>query len=253
VPPGVLLQRQRYLETTVRFDRKLVQQLSAETAHQERVTEELSRKKEELNGQRRILAELQGAVRKDAEKKKQLLTSLRQEKADRARALKELEQAAVRLQKMMDEISRRPIGKRPGQAASQGIELSRGKLEWPVRGKIASGFGKTRHPEFSAEVFRQGIAIEAPIGEEIKAVENGQIVFAERFSGYGKMVIIDHGNRYFSVYAHLSEILKKKWDKIERGETLGRAGDSDSLAGSGLYFEMRRDGKPIDPLPWFQK
>ena len=253
VPLAVLLQRQRYLETTLRFDRKQVQQLSAETAHQERVAEELARKKEELHEQRRSLAELQEAVRKDAEKKKQLLASLRQEKADRVRALKELEQAAVRLQKMMDEISRRASRKRPGHAASHGIELSRGKLEWPVRGKITSGFGKTRHPEFSAEVFRQGIAIEAPIGEEIKAVENGQVVFAERFSGYGKMVIVDHGERYFSIYAQLSEILKKKGDKVERGETLGRVGDSDAVAESGLYFEMRKDGKPIDPLPWFRK
>ena len=253
VPLSVLLQRQRYLETTLRFDRSLIQQLSAETAHQERVTEELARKKAELHEQRRILAELQDAVRKDADKKKQLLASLRQEKEDRVRALKELEQAAVRLQKMMDEISRRPTGKRPGHGASQRLELSRGKLEWPVRGKITSGFGKARHPEFSAEVFRQGIAIEAPTGEEIKAVESGQVVFAERFSGYGKMVVVDHGERYFSVYAHLSEILKKKGDKVERAETVGRVGDSDSLAGSGLYFEMRKDGKPIDPLPWFRK
>ena len=84
-------------------------------------------------------------------------------------------------------------------------------------------------------------------------MENGQVVFVERFSGYGKMVIIDHGERYFSVCAHLSEILKKMGDKIERGETLGRVGDSDALAGSGLYFEMRKAGKSVDPLPWFRK
>jgi septal ring factor EnvC (AmiA/AmiB activator) len=100
-------------------------------------------------------------------------------------------------------------------------------------------------------VFRNGIDIEAPAGEVIKAVEKGKVVFADRFSGYGKMLIIDHGARYYSVYAHLSEFLKKMGDTVKRGEAIALVGDSDSLAGAELYFEMRKDGKSIDPLPWF--
>ncbi len=253
VPLGVALQRKRYLEATVLFDRELVHKLSDEAAYQESVKRELAGRKEQLENQRRILVEVQDSIRKDAEKKKQLLASLRQEKESRDRALKELEQAALRLQKMMDEMSRRAVGKPPGFPSGAGLEAMKGKLEWPVRGEVTGDFGKTKHPEFSAEVFRKGIDIEAPIGEAIRAVEKGRIVFADRFSGYGKMVIIDHGERYFSIYAHLSEILKNKGDAVTRGETLGRVGDSDSLAGAGLYFEMRKDGKSIDPLPWFRK
>lgn len=253
VPLGVLLQRQHYLEATVFFDRELVEKLSDEVTYQENVKRELAHQKEELSQQRRILAEVQDSVRKDGEKKKQLLASLRQEKEGRARALKELEQAALRLQKMIEEMSRRGVGKAPELPAGTGLDAMRGKLEWPVRGQVTGGFGKTKHPEFATDVFRKGIDIEAPIGEAIRAVEKGRVVFAERFSGYGKMVIIDHGERYFSVYAHLSEILKKTGDAVKRGETLGTVGDSDSLAGSRLYFEMRKDGKSIDPLPWFQK
>ena len=253
VPLGVLLQRKHYLEATVFFDRELVEKLNDEVTYQENVKRELAHKKEELSQQRRILAEVQDSVRKDGEKKKQLLASLRQEKEGRARALKELEQAALRLQKMIEEMSRRGVGKAPELPAGTGLDAMRGKLEWPVRGQVTGGFGKTKHPEFATEVFRKGIDIEAPIGEEIRAVEKGRVVFAERFSGYGKMVIIDHGERYFSVYAHLSEILKKTGDAVKRGETLGTVGDSDSLAGSRLYFEMRKDGKSIDPLPWFRK
>ena len=253
VPLGVLLQRKHYLEATVFFDRELVEKLNDEVTYQENVKRELAHQKEELSQQRRILAEVQDSVRKDGEKKKQLLASLRQEKEGRARALKELEQAALRLQKMIEEMSRRGVGKAPELPAGTGLDAMRGKLEWPVRGQVTGGFGKTKHPEFATEVFRKGIDIEAPIGEAIRAVEKGRVVFAERFSGYGKMVIIDHGERYFSVYAHLSEILKKTGDGVKRGETLGTVGDSDSLAGSRLYFEMRKDGKSIDPLPWFQK
>jgi septal ring factor EnvC (AmiA/AmiB activator) len=253
VPLGVLLQRKHYLEATVFFDRDLVEKLNDQVTYQENVKRELAHKKEELSQQRRTLAEVQDSVRKDGEKKKQLLASLRQEKDGRVRALKELEQAALRLQKMIEEMSRRGLGKAPELPAGTGLDAMRGKLEWPVRGQVTGGFGKTKHPEFATEVFRKGIDIEAPIGEEIRAVEKGRVVFAERFSGYGKMVIIDHGERYFSVYAHLLEILKKTGDAIKRGETLGTVGDSDSLAGSRLYFEMRKDGKSIDPLPWFQK
>jgi len=253
VPLGVLLQRKHYLAATVSFDRELVEKLHDEVIYQENVKRELAHKKEELSQQRQILAEVQDSVRKDGEKKKQLLASLRQEKDGRVRALKELEQAALRLQKMIEEMSRRGVGKAPELPAGTGLDGMRGKLEWPVRGQVTGSFGKTKHPEFATEVFRKGIDIEAPIGEEIRAVEKGRVVFAERFSGYGKMVIIDHGERYFSVYAHLSEILKKSGDAVKRGETLGTVGDSDSLAGSGLYFEMRKDGKSIDPLPWFRK
>ena len=67
------------------------------------------------------------------------------------------------------------------------------------------------------------------------------------------MVIVDHGERYYTIYAHLSEILKKAGDEVRRGEAVGRAGDSESLAGSKLYFEMRKDGRSIDPVPWFEE
>jgi septal ring factor EnvC (AmiA/AmiB activator) len=253
VSPGVLLQRKRYMAATVFFDQELVQKLGDEVAYQGYIKRELRQKEQELDDQRRIVAQLRDSVRKQAESKKQLLASLRQEKESRVRTLQELEQAALRLQKMIDEMSRRAVSKPPSAAAGAGLEAMRGKLEWPVRGEVTGGFGKTKHREFSAEVFRNGIDIEAPMGEEIRAVEKGTVVFAERFAGYGRMMIIDHGERYFSVYAHLSEILKKNGSVVRRGETLGRVGDSDSLAGAKLYFEMRKDGKSIDPLPWFEK
>jgi septal ring factor EnvC (AmiA/AmiB activator) len=253
VPLGVWLQRKRYLAATVFFDQELVQKLGDEVAYQGNIKRELGQKKEELDDQRRIVGQLRDSVRKEAESKRQLLASLRQEKESRVRALKELEQAALRLQKMMDEMSRRAVLKPPSAPPGAGLEAMRGKLEWPVRGEVTGGFGKTKHREFSAEVFRNGIDIEAPMGEEIRAVEKGTVVFSERFAGYGRMVIVDHGERYFSVYAHLSEIIKKNGSVVRRGETLGRVGDSDSLAGAKLYFEMRKDGKSIDPLPWFQK
>jgi septal ring factor EnvC (AmiA/AmiB activator) len=250
---GSLLKRKYYLQRTVAFDREMVQSLTDQAAHQEMLAQELARKKQDVDDQRRELAEVKEAVQKEAQKKRELLASIREEKESRQRAVKDLEQAAMRLQRMIEELSRRSAAQSKEAPAAGGLESMRGKLDWPVKGQVIGGFGKTKHHEFSTEVFRKGLEIEAPVGEEIRAVEKGKVVFADRFSGYGKMLIIDHGDRYYTVYAHLSDFLKKNGDLVRRGEAVALAGDSDSLAGSKLYFEMRKDGKSIDPTPWFRR
>jgi len=251
------LHRRKYLSTAISFDRELLANLQEESQHQEILRERLARKQVELSEQKKTLSLAQASVRQEAEKEKLLLASLRREKTTRLRALREMEAAAQRLEKMMDEIARRSMikPKQPPSAPSTGVGLEalRGKLDWPVHGSVSAPFGKYKHPEFAGEIFRKGIDIDAPIGEEIRAVEKGTVVYADRFSGYGKMVIVDHGERYYTIYGHLSEIIKKSGDEVRRGEVVGRAGDSDSLAGSKLYFEMRKDGRSLDPVPWFKK
>jgi septal ring factor EnvC (AmiA/AmiB activator) len=249
---GTVSRYKRYLESTVSFDRDLVQHLTAEAERHEVVQEGLTQTKAELDSRAEALTAAKEAVRREAERKKELLASLRREKESRQRAVQELEQAALRLQKMMEEISRRAVRKTPQPSPGVGLGALRGSLDWPVKGQLTSGFGKVRHREVSAEIFHNGIDIEAPLGEEIRAVEKGMVVFADRFSGYGKMVIVDHGERYYTIYAHLSEILKKTGDAVRRSESVGRLGDSESLGGAKLYFEMRKDGRSIDPVPFFR-
>ena len=257
VPFSVLLQRRHYLEAAVAFDQELLTRLDEENRRQEILRQELAQKKQELDEQKNSLGIAKEAIRREAEKKKILLASLRRDKEIRLRALKEMEAAAQRLEKMLEAISRRAVVKpREVPAAPStglGLEAMRGRLEWPVRGEVTAPFGKFKHPEVAAEVFRNGIDIDAPIGEEIKAVEKGRIIYAERFSGYGKMVILDHGERYFTIYGHLAEIFKKKDDEVRRGEVIGKVGEGDLGRGAKLYFEMRKDGRSLDPTPWFRK
>jgi septal ring factor EnvC (AmiA/AmiB activator) len=248
-----ILRRKRYLEVTLGYDRALVDSLRNEFAQLANLRIELSKKREAVDRERSNLVRAQEAVRSDREKKRHILASLRREKETRLRALKELEQAAARLEKMIDEIGRKTPLAPKGQLPSTAFEVLRGRLDLPVRGKIVAGFGKVQHPEFSAELFRKGIDIEAPLGDEIKAVAAGRVVFADRFTGYGNMIIVDHGERYFTVYAHLSSLLKKNGEPVRQGDPLGLVGDSDSLAGTRLYFEIRKDGRPVDPSPWFRK
>ena len=248
-----LLQRTRYLQTTVSFDSDLIQKLRQDMAAQEAHKVTLERKRQELDAQKEVLTEASEGVRKEADKRKEMLASLKQEKESRVRFLKELEQAALRLQKMMDELAKQRASKPAEFPAGIGFGALRGKLDWPVKGELKGEFGKARHREFDAEVFRNGIDIEAPLGDEIKAIEKGKVVFADRLAGYGRMVIVDHGDRYYTIYAHLSEFMKRTGDPVSRGETLGLVGESDSFSGAGLYFEMRKDGHSIDPVPWFRR
>ncbi|MBI4528862.1 MAG: peptidoglycan DD-metalloendopeptidase family protein [Deltaproteobacteria bacterium] len=248
-----LMQGRRYLGLTLAYDRNLINSLAEESARQETLKAELARRSEELDRQRSAVVELKESIRRDRERKKEILASLRREKEGRQRALKELEAAAQRLQKMMEDLSRKPLAEFKTPSPGTGFEALKGRLDYPVRGEVMASFGKTRHPEFSVDLFRRGIDIEAPLGEEIRAVEKGRVVFADRFSGYGKMMIIDHGQRYYTVYAHLSDLLKKIGETVQKGEAVGLVGDSDSLAGARLYFEIRKDGRPLDPLPWFKK
>ena len=250
---GQRLQRQRYLQMTLAYDRELVDKLGAEIKSSEALKTALEERKAELDSRRQQLGEAQEAVRAEAEKKKEVLASLRQEKESRMRALKELEQAAARLQRMLDDFTRQASIRPPDLSSGSGLAVLRGKLDWPVRGELKREFGKAKHREFATDVFRNGIDIEAPLGEEIHSVEKGRIVFADRLAGYGKMVIVDHGERYYTIYAHLSEFVKKNGDVVKRGEPIGLVGDSDSFAGAGLYFEMRKDGRSIDPVPWFRR
>jgi murein hydrolase activator len=252
-----VFQRRKYLEAALSFDRQLLLKLQQESEHQEIIRRELATKKQELNEEQRALAAAKQAVRRDAEKKQILLASVRRQKDTRLKVLREMEAAAARLEKVIEEISKRALNKpretQPPGSSGTGLEALRGKMEWPATGKVIAPFGKFKHPEFAAEIVRKGIDIDARVGEEIRAVEKGSVVYADRFAGYGKMVIIDHGERYYTIYGHLSEILKKTGDEVKRGEVVGKAGDSDSLAGSKLYFEMRKDGHSVDPLPWFRK
>ena len=250
---GAFLQHQRYLQTTLSYDRALVEQLGAAAAQRESLKGDLEQRKAELDGIRQQLSDAQDAVRQEAEKKKEVLASVRQEKESRVRALKELEQAAARLQQMINDLSKQASIRPPEFPSGGGLASLRGRLEWPVRGELKREFGKSKHREFATEVFRNGIDIEAPFGETIHAVEKGRIVFADRLAGYGKMVIVDHGERYYTIYAHLADFSKKNGDVVRRGEPIGLVGDSDSLSGALLYFEMRKDGRSIDPLPWFRQ
>jgi septal ring factor EnvC (AmiA/AmiB activator) len=200
-----------------------------------------------------LAAEIQARLEAEARERKerqQLLSAIRGQKSFQLAAIEALTQAAARLDKAMDRLA---IPAPPGvPARGQTFETRKGLLSLPVGGKIIHSFGPYRHPQFNVMNFRGGIDIRAERGEPIRAVHPGRIVYAEWFSGYGNMIIIDHGDAYHTVYAHLDALFKESGAAVDGGEVIATVGDSGSLEGALLHFEIRHHGKPIDPSGWLK-
>lgn len=133
-----------------------------------------------------------------------------------------------------------------------GFGSQRGRLSLPTSGDIVGRFGRHKHPEFNSYTVSNGISIAAPAGSDIRSVYEGKVLFADYFKGYGNMIIIDHGGGFFSLYAHASRISKRVGAQVNRNEVVATVGDVDSPRGPMLYFEIRYQGRPVDPSPWFR-
>jgi septal ring factor EnvC (AmiA/AmiB activator) len=182
-------------------------------------------------------------------KKAEILSSVKQEKGVYEATLKDLEESSSNLWAM---IRLAEPEKKPARAAEQPSASvpSRDRLPWPVNGQVLTGFGAQRHPQFGTVVFRRGIDIAARVGDEVKAVNAGQVAWADWYKGYGRLVIIDHGAGLYTLYGHLSQLDINKGDRVARGQVIGLAGDTGSLRGPKLYFEIRRNGEAEDPMGW---
>ena len=126
----------------------------------------------------------------------------------------------------------------------------RKQLTPPVVAPIARGFGRVVDRDYQTETLRSGVEYDAPAGARVGAVAAGVVRYAGWFRGYGRMVILDHGDSYFSVSAHLAEMQVEVGDDVERGAAIGEVGETGSLGGAKLYFEIRRGGEALDPADW---
>ncbi|KAF0811772.1 Murein hydrolase activator EnvC [Andreprevotia sp. IGB-42] len=130
--------------------------------------------------------------------------------------------------------------------AGQAFAALRGKLKLPVKGEITNRFGSQRAEGTSWK----GLMIRAGAGQGVHAVASGRVVFADWLRGFGNMVIVDHGGGYLSLYSGCESVLKQVGDNIKAGDTIATTGNSGGMADSGLYFEIRQNGRPLDPLAW---
>lgn len=129
----------------------------------------------------------------------------------------------------------------------------KGRLTAPVPGRIISRYGKVQTGDYKSFTFQSGIDIRVERGEPVRSVFKGEVMFAQWLKGYGNLVIINHGDNYYTLYAHVEEVFKKKGEQVGTGEVIATAGDTGSIKGLCLHFEVRHHGKPVNPMTWLKK
>ncbi len=179
--------------------------------------------------------------------KEATLASVKKEKSSYAKMLSEMEKSS---KKLLEIIRKSETAETPLSGRFAGLK---GRLPWPVDGRVIIPYGAQKDPQFNTPVFRSGTFIESHADSGARAVHEGKVVFAEWFKGYGQLVIINHGEGYHSLYGSLSEIFTGVGDIIKEKQIIGRVGNSGLVDLPGLYFELRYKGKPLNPMQWLKR
>jgi septal ring factor EnvC (AmiA/AmiB activator) len=219
-------------------------------ARLEERSRELDRLKRETERQRKAQKQL-------ASERRQLLVQIRSERKSNEQAATELERASKRIQALIGELERRRLAAERG-APGGVIPLygdfakNRGRLPWPVMGKVVGSFGYHKNPRFNTSTYNSGIDIAVAFGTPIAAVSKARVDYVSWLDGYGKCAILNHGGGFYTLYAHASEILVAVGKEVTAGEVIGRVGDTGSTIGTALHFEIRQGKTALNPLDWFR-
>jgi murein hydrolase activator len=270
--------RVRYTVKLVEHDAELLQHHRHDLEALERTRRSVKARAEQLQRARTQVAAKQAEIEQEQLKKNQFLAKIREEQGTYESAMQELEDSSKRLMALITKLERerkralaqqaREERRRQQQARATPtrgtpvppVERSfdgdgkfaklRGHLTWPISGRLVSTYGKVKHPTFNTYTFNKGIGISASPGSDFRVIEAGQVLYADRFKGYGTLLIVDHGDGYYSLYAHASELSVQVGDRVARNQVVGKTGEGGSFNGAALYFEIRHQGKPENPLEW---
>jgi len=277
-------ERVRFTSKLVQHDAQLLQQYRSSLEALEQTQRAVKAREEQLSRAKLRVAAKTEEMEKERLKKDTLLTKIREEQGSYTSAMREIEEASARLvgliaelerqrkreaeRQRRRELERQTREKQPRQARAQppsstpsrapvpdsevqgGFARLRGKLGWPLEGRLISVYGKEKHPTFNTYTFNKGIGIGAPLASGFRSIEAGEVLYADWFKGYGNLLIVGHGDNYYSLYAHADELMVQVGEKVKRAQVVGKVGESGSFNGPALYFEIRHHGKPENPLEW---
>ena len=215
--------------------------------------ESLERERRRLKSLRKDLTETRRSARlKKASidrkrlAKKRFLSDIRKKKDVHTEMLVELEDAQKELAELIS-------GLRGGIADGgplSGFAAMKGRLPLPLDGTVVASYGKVTHPRFKTVTFNNGVLVEAPYGSEVRAVYRGRVVYVGWLKGYGQVMIMDHGSGFYTLFAHLSAVLRENGEEVRGGEVVALVGESGTHDAPALYFEVRQRGVPRDPMGW---
>ena len=202
----------------------------------------LKKQKAALNDQKRR----KKLLAKQRFKRSGLLAQINLEINNQENNLAELENSRTRIEKLLNSLGELLADIPPGPSAKESFSNQKGQLPWPIDGQFISHFGSSRRGDLKWN----GILIGAPYGTPVKAISHGRIAFSDWLQGFGFITIINHDEGYMSLYGHNESLFKQVGDWVAAGDVIASTGDSGGHPISGLYFEIRARGKPVDPTLW---
>ena len=243
-----LLRRTKYLDSIMVHDKFIFNKYERELADFYNKKEVLLHAKGQLDLYKNAAITKKKEIVKEKEKKKQFLVRLSKEKKINKILKEELVHSSKKLNQLISRLENKITH-------GQGLDISdkKGNLLPPVKGKLLNNFGRERDKIYNTYIVHNGVSIRVRKGAPVRSVFNGKVLYTGTLDGYGNIIIIGHGMNYHSLYGHLDEIISSTGKTVRSGQIIGRSGDSGSVKGEALYFEMRYKGKPIEPTVWLSQ
>lgn len=253
--------RYRYLKMIAEYDEKTIREI---TAQQEKIAAIQKQLNDDIDAKNRSIREKQQEERNYKDNlatKNSLLNTIQKNQTYYKNQIALKQQEQKKLTSLITSLEQSRKNREKGIKQEEefvtidfdNFNKGKGKLPWPVYGKIISTFGKQYDPVSKTSVNNSGIEISSKLGTPVKCVFTGVVRLITYMGGYGNTVIIDHGRGYYTVYSHLGEIYVRKNDVVETNQIIAQVGDSGSLSGSKLHFEIYGGNQPFNPQSWLRK
>ncbi len=232
-----------YLRWVVRADQKLATELSVLSGQLSLQRSQLVAAQTELQGLQREQLDQEAKLNLAIAAESGVLKKVRNDKETGQALQRQLTESSGKLQNLLADLQHRRENAQPQDAGD--FAALKGDLPWPLKGKVIASFGSQVHPRYKTRTSNLGIDIKGDVSSPVRAVAAGRVSFADQFMGYGNLVIIDHGGGFYTLYSNLTEMTAPVGSDIAAGAKVGTAADY-------LHFEIRKDGKSVDPMGWLK-
>ncbi len=246
--------RLAYLSRVARADRVLLAEIFGQKERITSTRDKLDRTIGDVQRNARTQKKEQTRLSALSKDKKKLVATIQNEREAYEAAAQELERTARRIRSLLEQLERQRLGGERALPSYEGeFSAGKGRLQWPVQGAVVGRFGNEKHPRWGTVTFNSGIDISAAIGTDVHAVAKGRVDFvSSEYGSYGQLVILNHGEGYYTLYAHCSAILVSRGAEVNAGAVIARVGDTGSLKGSMLHFEVRKGRSALNPAEWLR-
>lgn len=248
---GDLLSESKNLTLLAQYEERIISDYRTALTDLGTAEEKLKMKKQEISQLIRKAQDKRQEYSEQEKKYNSLIQEIEKNKETHLKTLVELKDRAEGLQKLIQKLQDEQISL---PYALIPLYEKKGSLPWPLKGRVITLFGPSRHRRFNTFTQNNGIEISPQKDTLVKSIHAGRVAYADYFEGYGYLVIIDHGLTYYSLYGHLgSEFLVKRGDYVQAGQSIATVGEFGSLKEETLYFEIRHKTEPLNPLQWLER